>query len=57
MSICPVFRVVRCFVNWFETWVDIASGGFMSLFKSMSFGHCMSEWFLMVLNITPVLCN
>jgi hypothetical protein len=44
-------------MNWFETWVDVASGGFMGLFESMSFSSGMSEWFLMELNIPSVLSN
>ena len=48
MSIC---------MDWFETWVDIASGGFMGLFEGMSFSGGMSEWFLMELNITSVFCK
>ena len=67
----PVFGMVRSllmrsspegimesiFVDWFETWVDVSGRGFVSLFKSMSFGSGMSERCLVVLNVTSVLSD
>ena len=66
MGISPVFGMVRSFVmafspegvmDWFETWVDVSSSGFVSLFKSMSFGSSMSEMCIVELNVTSVLCE
>ena len=54
MCSSPEGIVKRVLVGWFESWVDISNGGFMSLFHGVSFSHGVSEWFLMMLNITSV---
>ena len=53
----PVGVVQTNFMGWFETWVDIASSGFVCLAHSMGFSGSVPERFFMELNILSVLSN
>ena len=52
----PVGVVQTNFMGWFETWVDIASSGFVCLAHSMGFSGSVPERFFIELNILKAAC-